>query len=82
MLSVMVQRCIPLYNRCCLNKLHHLTINEHEDFINMLLTARNLYYYSNNMNIFSDLLSNLRRQNKCKKDIWNKICNAINNYNH
>ena len=77
-LSVLVTRCLHLYHRCCMSKLHHLTPNEHEDFINMLITARNIFYYSNNMNFFSDLIQSLRRSNKCKKEIWNKICNALN----
>ncbi|CAF0728702.1 unnamed protein product [Brachionus calyciflorus] len=77
-LNVLVQRCLNLYFRCCMSKLHHLSQNEHEDFINMLLTARNIFFYSGNMNHFSDLIQNLRRSNKCKKDIWNKICNALN----
>ncbi|RNA04312.1 zinc finger SWIM domain-containing 8 [Brachionus plicatilis] len=76
-LNVLVQRCLNLYFRCCMSKLHHLSQNEHEDFINMLLTARNIFFYSGNMNYFTDLLQNIRRSNKCKKDIWNKICAAL-----
>lgn len=76
-LNVLVQRCLNLYFRCCMSKLHHLSPNEHEDFINMLLTARNIFFYSGNMNYFTDLLQNIRRSNKCKKDIWNKICAAL-----
>lgn len=79
-LNVLVQRCLNLYFRCCMSKLHHLNVNEHDDFINMLLTARCIFFYSGNMNCFSDLIQNLRRSNKCKKDIWNKICSALNNH--
>ena len=65
-----------------MSKLHHITANEHEDFINMLLTARNLFYYSGNMNCFSDLLQNLRRSNRCKKELWTKIYNSLNSQNY
>lgn len=65
-----------------MSKLHHLNQSEHEDFINMLITARNIFFYSGNMNAFNDLLQNLRRSNKCKKAFWDKICAALNNHNH
>lgn len=81
MLNVLVQRCLNLYLRCCMSKLHHITASEHEDFINMILTSRNIFYYSGNMNFFSDLIQNVRRSNRCKKDLWTKIYNALNNHN-
>jgi len=79
MLNILVQRCLNLYLRCCTSKLHHISPSEHDDFINMIITARNLFYYSGNMNCFSDLVQNLRRSNRCKKELWTKICNALNN---
>ena len=62
-----------------MHKMKHLNASEHEDFVNMLLTARIIYCYSGNMNYFSELVQSLRRSKKCTKDIWNKICNALHN---
>jgi hypothetical protein len=59
--------------------MHHLTPNDHEDFINMVITARNAFYYSGNMSSFSELLQNLKKSKACKKDLWSKIYNALAN---
>lgn len=78
-LASLVQKCLELYKKCASAKMHHLNPSEHDEFINMLVTARKLYFCSGNMNAFNDLLNTVRRSQKCKKDIWNKICNALNN---
>lgn len=56
--------------------------NEHDDFISMILTARNIFFYSNNMNCFSDLIQNITRSHRCKRDLQNKIYNALNSPNY
>ena len=61
--------------------MHHLTPSDHEDFISMVVTARNAFYYSDNMPCFSELLQNLKKSKACKKDLWSKIYNALANTN-
>jgi hypothetical protein len=76
-LSALAARGLFWYHKCCMSKMHHLTTTELDDFISMLVTARNLYYCSGNMQAFQDLLGHLRRSKSCKKDVWNKIAGAL-----
>jgi hypothetical protein len=84
MLAEMVSKCIGLYTKCCTSKLSHLNPQQDiEDFANMLITARNLYYYSGNMHQFQSLMQHLKnhKSSKAKRDVWAKICHHVNNYN-
>jgi hypothetical protein len=81
MLNILVQKCLSSYFRCCMQKVHHINPNEHDDFISMVVTARNAFYFSGNINCFNELLQNLRKSKSCKKDLWTKLCNALANTN-
>jgi hypothetical protein len=64
-----------------MQRIHHMTPNDHEDFISMVVTARSAFFYSGNISSFSELLQNLRRSKACKKELWTKLCSALANAN-
>ena len=64
-----------------MQRMHHLAQNDYEDFINMVVTARNAHYLFGNPQSFSDLLQSIKRSKQLKKDLWTKLFNTLSNTN-
>ncbi len=52
--------------------------NEFDDFINIVRTSRNVFYFTNQMGRFKDMLESIRKARGCKKELA-KMLNVIKN---
>lgn len=81
-LTSLAQKCYQMYYQCIHQRLYHLTPAEYEDFTAIILHARKAYMWTaSGQNEFANLLSSLRRNKSCKKDLWTKITAAVQSAN-
>lgn len=73
-LMQMVNLCYRMYYQCIHQKLFHLTTNDYEDFVNILVHARRAFHWTpEGVQSYSQLLLSIKRNKSCKRDLWNKI---------
>jgi hypothetical protein len=74
LLKDMVKKCISLYSSCIMSKLNlHFSVNELDDYLNMLQTARSLFYNSGQNDSFRKLINDIKNHRKCNKDLYKKL---------
>ena len=64
--------------QCTHKRMHHITQAEYEEFVGIVCSARAAFYLTpGGMVQFNELLQSLRRSKSCKKDLWQRIVNAL-----
>ncbi|XP_014261902.1 zinc finger SWIM domain-containing protein 8-like [Cimex lectularius] len=73
-LTPLIQKCQQMYIQCLHTKLYHLSPNEHEEFIGVVLAARSAFQVTpEGSQMFKDWLQTIRRSKSCKKDLWTQL---------
>jgi len=77
-LTSLAQKCYQMYYQCIHQRLYHLTPAEYEDFTGIVLHARKAFLWTaGGQTEFQSLLTSLRRNKSCKKELWAKITSAV-----
>ncbi|CAB0008630.1 unnamed protein product [Nesidiocoris tenuis] len=78
-LTPLVQKCQQMYIQCLHQKLYHLSSAEHDEFINIVLSARAAFHITpEGAQQFKEWLQSIRRSKSCKKELWSQIMQASN----
>ena len=66
------------FSQCTHQRMHHITQAEYDEFVSIVCSARNAFCMTpGGMVQFNELLQSLRRSKSCKKDLWQRIVNAL-----
>ncbi|XP_050667578.1 zinc finger SWIM domain-containing protein 8 homolog isoform X2 [Leptidea sinapis] len=77
-LAPLVHKCQQMYIQCIHQKLYHLTSVEYEEFVAIVLSARNAFQLTPEGHTqFKEWLASLRRSKSCKKDLWTQLNVAL-----
>ncbi|XP_064116671.1 zinc finger SWIM domain-containing protein 8 homolog isoform X1 [Macrobrachium nipponense] len=77
-LQPLVQKCQQMFLQCTHLKMYYITPTEYDEFISIILAARSAYQMTpGGMVQFNELLQALRRSKSCKKELWTRITNAL-----
>ncbi|KAK7073230.1 Zinc finger SWIM domain-containing protein 8 [Halocaridina rubra] len=77
-LQPLVQKCQQMFLQCTHLKMYYITPTEYDEFVSIILAARSAYQMTpGGMVQFNELLQALRRSKSCKKELWTRITNAL-----
>ncbi|XP_042239030.1 zinc finger SWIM domain-containing protein 8 homolog isoform X2 [Homarus americanus] len=77
-LQPLVQKCQQMFLQCTHLKMYYITPTEYDEFISIILAARSAYQMTPGGIVqFNELLQALRRSKSCKKELWTRITNAL-----
>ncbi|XP_064457941.1 zinc finger SWIM domain-containing protein 8 homolog [Ornithodoros turicata] len=74
----LIQKCQQMFIACTHTKMYHITPAEYDEFISILRNAREAFLLTpGGMAQFMELVQSLRRSKSCKKELWQRITNAV-----
>ncbi|XP_069979906.1 zinc finger SWIM domain-containing protein 8 homolog isoform X3 [Penaeus vannamei] len=77
-LQPLVQKCQQMFIQCTHLKMYYITPTEYDEFISIIRAARSAFQMTpGGMVQFNELLQALRRSKSCKKELWTRITNAL-----
>jgi hypothetical protein len=74
------QKCLHAYTRCVHNKMGHMTTNNDiEELTSLMKNARSAFLVMGNTGDYQSLMHFVKTSKKCKKDVYPKLWQAIQN---
>lgn len=78
LLTPLIQKCQQMFTACTHFKMYHITPAEYDEFVSIIRSARAAFQLTpGGMVQFNELLQSLRRTKSCKKELWQRIANAL-----
>lgn len=76
----LMQKCLHAYTRCVHNKMAHMTTNNDiEELTSLMKHARSAFLFMGNTSDYQGLMNFVKTSKKCKKDVYPRLWQAIQN---
>lgn len=76
----LMQKCLHAYTRCVHSKMAHMsTNNDIDELTSLMKNARSAFLFMGNTSDYQGLMNFVKTSKKCKKDVYPRLWQAIQN---